>query len=78
MQWKSPYTELYAAGTDVDIFLPANKSQVGRSFSAAAHIELLQNIVNMVLDRSHFNDKMLGDLVIGKPLADEFQYFHFS
>ena len=42
------------------------------------HIELGQHILPVGIDGSTVEEQSCGDLVIGKPLGDQFQYLFFT
>jgi hypothetical protein len=51
-------------------WLGANKRQVGGRFSPAGDIQFVKNIVHMIFDRTHLNEELIGNLLIGQALAN--------
>ena len=49
-----------------------DQSQICRRFPATVDVQLIQNVVDVVLDRPNLDHQTFRDLLIGAPCADQF------
>ena len=51
---------------------------VGSGIVATVDVELVQDAVDVILDCAHFDEKAVGDLLVGKVLAEQLEHLFFT